>query len=55
MDYLLSGFKWYRKLRGGEWVNFTVKPFPYMNFWKKEPYTLYPMEFELDRENYTKK
>lgn len=55
MEYLLSGFKWYRKLRGGEWVNYYPKPYPYMNFWAMEPFELNDMEKVVGREYYTKK
>jgi hypothetical protein len=33
LDLLFSNYRWYRKLRGGHWIQVRLRPIPYMTGW----------------------
>jgi len=52
MDFILSKYKWYRKICGGEWINYYPRMFPYMNLWCRASKQLFSHEIEISREVY---
>ena len=38
MDHLLSGFRWYRRLRGGHWERWWVDPPVACDLWLQNPH-----------------
>ena len=45
-----ENFKWYRKMKGGTWVRYFPRMYPYMIFWTRGE--LYYHEIECDRDEW---
>ena len=50
LDSFLSGYRWYRKLRGGTWWKVCPRPYPWIVMWVRNP-PLYHEHLE-GREDY---
>lgn len=49
---IFSNFKWYRKLKGGTWYKYFLRPIPYIHLWTRDE--LLPWEIQMDKEYHGK-